>query len=95
MDLIFGRSFSRSYNLLTASGSGWSTQASRSLQISEAGYIYIWVSNESENTRVWFDDLKIAHSTGFVAQAIDYGVWGDVIREQKADPTAFYRYGYQ
>ncbi len=58
------------------------------------GYIYIWVSNESENTKVWFDDLAIKHSTSLVQQATDYGAWGDVLREQKADETA-YRYGYQ
>jgi RHS repeat-associated protein len=57
-------------------------------------YIYLWVSNESENTKVWFDDIKVTHVTTFVAQATDYGVWGDVLREQKTDETV-YRYAYQ
>jgi RHS repeat-associated protein len=57
-------------------------------------YIYLWVSNESENTKVWFDDLKVTHVTTFVAQATDYGVWGDVLREQKTDESV-YRYAYQ
>lgn len=75
------------------------------ITVSDAGYIYIWVSNESENTAVWpacrglgegrFDDLKITHSTSVVTQATDYGVWGDVVREQKTDPTVFYKFGYQ
>jgi len=58
------------------------------------GYIYVWVSNESENTKVWFDDLKISHTGSLVAQATDYGVWGDVLREQKVDES-IYRFGYQ
>jgi RHS repeat-associated protein len=57
-------------------------------------YIYLWVSNESENTKVWFDDIKVTHVTTFVAQATDYGVWGDVLREQKTDESV-YRYAYQ
>ena len=62
---------------------------------SEGKYIYLWVSNESENTKVWFDDFKVTHSGTFVAQATDYGVWGDVLREQKSDVLEKYRYAYQ
>ena len=29
------------------------------LEITEEGFVYIWVSNESENTKVWFDDLTL------------------------------------
>jgi RHS repeat-associated protein len=56
--------------------------------------VYIWVSNESKEARVWFDDLTITHTEHIVVQATDYGAWGDVIREQKSD-LASYRYGYQ
>ncbi|MFZ6013072.1 MAG: LamG-like jellyroll fold domain-containing protein [Bacteroidota bacterium] len=51
------------------------------LNIAEDGYIYVWVSNQSEATKVWFDDLTVKHAGAVVAQATDYGVWGDVIRE--------------
>jgi RHS repeat-associated protein len=64
------------------------------LKIAQNGFIYIWVSNESENTKVWFDDLKITHTSSLVTQATDYGVWGDVLREQKSDASK-YRFGYQ
>lgn len=57
-------------------------------------YIYVWVSNESENTEVWFDDVRVTHVTTFVSQATDYGVWGDLLREQKTDESV-YRFGYQ
>jgi RHS repeat-associated protein len=66
------------------------------ITINQAGYIYVWVSNESEDTEVWFDDLSIMHHKPLVAQATDYGAWGEVLREQKwVDLDAKYRYGYQ
>jgi RHS repeat-associated protein len=66
------------------------------ITINQAGYIYVWVSNESENTEVWFDDVSIMHHKPLVAQATDYGAWGEVLREQKwLDLDAKYRYGYQ
>jgi len=62
--------------------------------INQSGYIYIWLSNESRETRVWFDDLTVTHTQNLVVQASDYGVWGDVLREQKTDESE-YRFGYQ
>lgn len=59
-----------------------------------SGYVYIWVSNESEGAEVWFDDLKVTHTQTVVTQATDYGVWGDVLREMKAAEIT-YRHGYQ
>lgn len=64
------------------------------IHINEKGYIYIWVSNQSEDTKVWFDDLTVEFSGVHVTQATDYGVWGDVIREAKTDES-IYRFGYQ
>jgi RHS repeat-associated protein len=62
--------------------------------VEEDGYIYIWVSNESQSTRVWFDDLTITHEQNLVVQASDYGAWGDLLREQRSDDKK-YRFGYQ
>jgi RHS repeat-associated protein len=61
----------------------------------QKGYVYIWLSNLSQDTEVWFDDLKITHKQTIVAQATDYGVWGDVLREQKKTSFENYRYEYQ
>jgi len=61
----------------------------------QKGYIYIWVSNECENTKVWFDDLKITHRSRRVTQAIDYYAYGSVLREQKTPEELTYRYKYQ
>lgn len=63
--------------------------------VNSTGFMYIWVSNESENTKVWFDDLTIRHQQRIVTQATDYGPWGDIIREQKTNLLDLYRYGYQ
>jgi RHS repeat-associated protein len=64
------------------------------IAVEQAGYVYIWVSNQSEQARVWFDDLTVTHTQTMVTQATDYGVWGDVLREMKAAEFT-YRYGYQ
>jgi RHS repeat-associated protein len=64
------------------------------VNIANDGFIYVWVSNQSKATRVWFDDLTVSHQESMVIQASDYGVWGDVIREQKTGPEK-YRFGYQ
>ena len=63
--------------------------------VASTGFLYVWVSNESENTKVWFDDLTITHQQRIVTQATDYGPWGDVVREQKTNVLEEYRYGYQ
>jgi len=62
--------------------------------INQNGYIYVWVSNQSKEARVWFDDLTVRLSEQIVVQATDYGAWGDVLREQKTDERK-YRFGYQ
>ncbi|MFM7858962.1 MAG: RHS repeat-associated core domain-containing protein, partial [Flammeovirgaceae bacterium] len=57
---------------------------------------YVWVSNESENTEVWFDDVNVIHQKTLVAEATDYETWGGVLREQKwEDLEGKYRWGYQ
>lgn len=65
------------------------------ITIKQSGYIYVWVSNESEATKVWFDDLTVVHRKNIVSQATYYETWGGVLREQKYDPDSEYRYGYQ
>jgi RHS repeat-associated protein len=65
------------------------------ITINQPGYIYVWVSNESEATKVWFDDLTVVHRKNIVSQATDYETWGGVLREEKYDPDDQYRYGYQ
>ncbi len=63
--------------------------------VSTTGYMYIWVSNETEATKVWFDDLKVSYTQDVVTQTTDYGPWGDIVREQRSNVLDEYRYGYQ
>ena len=65
------------------------------LTISQKGFVYVWVSNESKNAKVWFDDLKVTHVQGIVTQATDYYPYGSVARELKTPEDAVYRFGYQ
>jgi RHS repeat-associated protein len=61
----------------------------------QTGYIYAWVSNETQGSKVWFDDLKVTHTYSRVTQATDFYAFGSVLREQKSPDDLIYRYGYQ
>ena len=51
--------------------------ASGEITIDQPGYLYVWVSNESNwPTSVFFDDLIIAHEHGKVVQAQDFYPFG-------------------
>jgi RHS repeat-associated protein len=65
------------------------------IEIHQSGYIYVWVSNESENTKVWWDDLKVTLTGSRVTQATDYYPFGLVMREQTTANELEYRYKYQ
>ena len=75
------------------------------IQPQQAGYVYVWacqpklqrrlVSNETQGSKVWFDDVKVTHTYSRVTQASDYYAFGSVMREQKSPDDLVYRYGYQ
>jgi RHS repeat-associated protein len=46
------------------------------VNITESGYAFIWVSNETENSKVWFDDLQIIHTESPIIQTDDYYPFG-------------------
>ncbi|PWL30064.1 DUF6443 domain-containing protein [uncultured Roseivirga sp.] len=47
------------------------------LSITQKGYIYIWVSNESnDNISVYWDDLKVTHTKGQILQEDHYYPFG-------------------
>jgi RHS repeat-associated protein len=64
------------------------------VSISEPGYMYVFVSNESENTEVWFDDLSIQHQQSPVVAGADYYPFGMAINERSITREP-YRFGYQ
>jgi RHS repeat-associated protein len=54
------------------------------LKITQPGFIYIYVSNETPGVRTWFDDLTVEHHKTLVTESTDYGVWGDVLRSSSS-----------
>ncbi|HEY8934074.1 MAG TPA: RHS repeat-associated core domain-containing protein, partial [Cyclobacteriaceae bacterium] len=64
------------------------------LTFTEPGYIYIFVSNESENTEVWFDDLHVDHKRSTIVAGADYYPFG-LPMENREITREDYRYGYQ
>jgi len=53
------------------------------IRIKEAGYVYVYFSNESTTPiEVYFDDLKIAHQHSPLIQSIDYLPFGSTFNEQ-------------
>lgn len=44
--------------------------------IDRVGYLYVYVSNESEGTRVWMDDIKITYGHSPIVQFEDYYPFG-------------------
>jgi len=64
------------------------------LTFTEPGYIYIFVSNESENTEVWFDDLHVDHKRSTIVAGADYYPFGLPMENRKITRED-YRYGYQ
>lgn len=64
------------------------------ITITEPGYAYIFVANESENTEVWFDDLKINEQRSSIVAGSDYYPFG-LAMEGREITREDYRYGYQ
>jgi RHS repeat-associated protein len=102
--------YDKSFNLITAGwqrvpttagfDSGYPTQVSPQqlvmpqITVDAPGYVYIFVANESENTKVWFDDLNIVHQRSNVVAGADYYPFGLAMNTREITRED-YRYGYQ
>jgi RHS repeat-associated protein len=64
------------------------------ITVDAPGYVYIFVANESENTKVWFDDLNIVHQKSNVVAGADYYPFGLAMNTREITRED-YRYGYQ
>ncbi|MEM9341100.1 MAG: RHS repeat-associated core domain-containing protein, partial [Bacteroidota bacterium] len=62
-------------------------------EVEKDGYMYIYVSNESNNdVNVWFDNLTISHTGLNIIQQTDYYSYGGVATSTQQQN---YRFGYQ
>lgn len=61
-----------------AEGSGWDLLGGSGFEVTsdDWGYIYIWVSNESQNSTVWFDDMLVTHKKNPMRENTDYYPFG-------------------
>ncbi|MEO1053662.1 MAG: fibronectin type III domain-containing protein [Bacteroidota bacterium] len=59
------------------------------IKIEQDGYLFVWVSNESQDTRVWFDDLTVNLTRGIVTQSTDYYPFGSVARRYNTPNSYF------
>lgn len=87
------------FKQVSSSANGAHEKLSLTKTITEAGYIYIYVSNESTlNVNAYFDDLKITHtSAATLLQADEYFAYGLPIEdlEYKKDDIVPNRFLYQ
>lgn len=70
-------------------------ELSAHLNITEPGYLYVYLSNENLTpVEVYFDDFQVTHTQSSVVSGADYYPFGLAMegREIKDEP---YRYGYQ
>lgn len=68
---------------------------SLSVTVEKEGYIYIYVSNQSDqNMDVYFDDLKITHTYSDIVSGGDFYPFGLAIEDRQISRER-YRFGYQ
>ena len=84
-------------------------ELSHALEITGDGYLYVYLSNHTPGSRVWFDDLNVTLTEDIVTQATDYYPFGSVMRrantpnsyfegpgrDEKEDFGQYYRTGFQ
>lgn len=76
-------------------GSGPHEKLTLRVEAKKEGFIYIFVSNHSnQNTEVYFDDLRINHTYSDIVAGGDFYPFGLAINDRQIERD-FYRHGYQ
>ena len=52
------------------------TLANSNMPIARSGYLFVYLSNETEKRDVFFDNLVVQHRTGPLSETTDYTAWG-------------------
>ncbi|HVY74704.1 MAG TPA: DUF6443 domain-containing protein [Puia sp.] len=74
--LKYVSSYPQSGAVVAGSAGTINTLSYTGIPITKSGYLYIWVSNETPNWNVFFDNLRVAHYTGPMLEETHYYPFG-------------------
>ncbi|MEP5363811.1 MAG: type II toxin-antitoxin system death-on-curing family toxin, partial [Reichenbachiella sp.] len=98
--LVFDKDFnditpSDAHAMVSSAAAGNASTAetiSQEIEITEDGYIYLYVANETKDAQVHFDDITVSVLGFDISEMTDYYPFGSVASHWEKEP---YRFGYQ
>ncbi|WP_456459468.1 RHS repeat-associated core domain-containing protein [Reichenbachiella sp.] len=98
--LVFDKDFnditpSEAHAMVSSNAAGNASSAEEigtEIEITEDGYIYLYVANETKDAQVHFDDITVSVLGFDISEMTDYYPFGSVASHWEKEP---YRFGYQ